>query len=130
MAEQKIRRFFLFRIESREDALTLIDDVSLALFFFAAVRGGIAVFSRNLMFVDAALIAILAFALRKWQSRLASVLLLVIGIRATAISTLNIAGVITRGNPHIILSLLVLWAAIRATEATFKLRGKFAKFVT
>jgi hypothetical protein len=40
---------------------------------------------------------------------------------------LNKAAVISEGGSNIILALIVLWAGVRATEATFKLHGKFAK---
>jgi hypothetical protein len=63
----------------------------------------------------------------KWKARTAAVLLLLLAGLAAVVTVMNKLGIMAEGGTNIILALIVLWAAVRAVEATFKLHGKFAK---
>ena len=127
MAEKKPKKGWFAKIETKDDALKVIKDTSIAFFVVAGIQGGIGFFIAPALIIDAVLIAVLAFILMKWKVRMAAVLLLILASIMTVTTFLNKAGVISDGGSNIILALIVLWAAVRATEATFKLRGKFAK---
>jgi hypothetical protein len=64
--------------------------------------------------------------LRRFNSRTAAIVLFILASVAMAVTVANKAGANLGGGTNIILALIVLWAAIRAVEATFKLHGKFA----
>jgi hypothetical protein len=60
-----------------------------------------------------------------WKSRTAAVLLLWFSGLGVSVAIMRLGVMLERG-ANIILALIVLWAAVRAVEATFKLHGKFA----
>jgi len=125
MAEKKQGQAVFSRIGSRDDALRLVRDASLGFFIVAAIQGGIGVFLAPEMLVDALLFAVLAGILMKWKSRTAAVLLLVLSVMAFIVTVLNRMGVMAEGGGNIILAVIILWVAVRAVEAAFKLQGRF-----
>lgn len=128
MSEEKPKKKGMFaKIETKDDALKVIKDTSIGFFVVAGIQGGIGFFIAPALIIDAVLMAVLAFILMKWKARTAAVILLVLASIMTITTFLNKAGVISEGGSNIILALIVLWAGVRATEATFKLRGRFAK---
>jgi hypothetical protein len=126
MAKGKPKTGWFARIRTKDDALKLIKSTSIAFFVVAAVQGGIGVFILPDLIVDAVVLAALAFILMKWKLRTAAVLLLITASTMTVTTFLSKAGAM-EGGTNIGLALFALWAAARATEATFKLRGRFAK---
>lgn len=121
------RKVGLFsKIESREDALKVTKDSAGGFFVVAAIQGGIGVFLAPSLLVDAALLALLAAILRTWESRVAAVLLLLLSLGMVVTTTLTKLGMAQAGGSNIFLALIVLWAAIRAVQATFLLHGRFA----
>lgn len=114
------------KIETKEDALKTIKECSIAFYVVAAIQGAIGWFIAPAMLFDAFLFVALAFALRRWKSRSAAITLLVfVGI--TTVSTLmNRLNIAHEGGNNIILAVIVLMAAIRATYATFVFQRKFA----
>jgi len=75
---------------------------------------------------DAASYLIGGFLLRRFHSRAAAVVILVLAAFSLYVTVANRLGENLGGGSNIFLSLIVLWAAIRAVEATFKLRSRFA----
>lgn len=125
MAGEKKKGSFS-KIENRKEALKMVKDTSLAFFFIAALQ---AIFSYWLgyeILVDAALFGIGAFFLRWLHSRVAAVFLLALALLSTGITIANKMGEMKSGGNNIILAMIILWAGIRAVEATFKLNGRFS----
>lgn len=52
-------------------------------------------------------------------------MLLLMSLGAVIMTVLNKIGVSTGGGSNIILAIIILFAAVKATEATFKLHGKY-----
>jgi hypothetical protein len=122
-------------IKSREEALKIVKDTSTVFFIVAGIQAiiGLAVvaqftnsgfdFSRIVTdagLIDAGLYVAIASWLRWGRSRLAAVLLLLMALislgATTAAKLENISG-----GKNIWLALILLWAASKAVEATFKL---------
>jgi hypothetical protein len=128
MAEDKKPKKGMFaKIENRDDALKTIKETSIAFLVVAGIQGVLGFFIAPSVLVDAALYAILGLILMKWKARTAAVLLLLLAGLAAVVTFMNKLGIMAEGGTNIILALIVLWAAVRAVEATFKLHGKFAK---
>lgn len=127
MAEDKPKQGWFAKIETREDALKVIKDTSIGFFVVAGIHGAAGFFLTPALIIDAVLIAVLAFILMKWKVRTAAVILLILACIITISTILNKVSGTSKSVSSIILSLCILWAGVRATEATFKLRGKFAK---
>jgi hypothetical protein len=126
MEEKKKKAGIFARIGSRGDALKTVKDTSMVFFFIAALQAGIGLFIAPSIILDAILFAVLAGILLKWRSRISAVLLLLLGSGALVMTVLNIFGITAMGGTNIILATIIVWAAIRAVEATFKLHGEFA----
>ena len=127
MEEKKKKSSMFAKIESRDDALKVIKDASIGFFFIAVLQAGLGFFIAPSLMIDAVLYAILAGVLLKWKSRIAAVLLLLLAGGALVMTFLNMIGATAVGGSNIILGLVILWAAVRAVEATFKLQGEFAE---
>jgi hypothetical protein len=127
MEEKKKKKAGLFaRIGSRDDALKTVKDCSMVFFVIAALQAVLGFFIAPTIIIDAILFAVLAGILLKWRSRISAVLLLLLGCGALVMTVLNIFGITAMGGTNIILATIIVWAAIRAVEATFKLHGEFA----
>lgn len=122
----KKKRLFS-KIESREEALKLVKDTSNAFFFIAVLQAALAYWVGLSILFDAVIYAVAGFFLRRFNSRAASVVLLILALIGGGVTVANRAGANLGGGNNIILSIIVLWAAVRAVEATFKLRSKFAQ---
>ncbi len=77
------------------------------------------------LIADAVVIAVLATILFRRRSRVAAVLLLLVSTLILALTILNKMGVTDQGGTNIVVAVICFWAAVRALEATFKLRGRF-----
>ena len=123
MAEAKKKSALTSRIATRDDALATIKEASTGFFVVAALMAALSFFIGFTVLVDAALFAILGFFLRRFHSRVAAVLLLLLAVADAGATVANKLGYDAGGGSNIILAVIVLWAAIRAVEATFKLRS-------
>lgn len=122
MADKKSRWFS--KIETREDALKTIKDSSWAFLFVAALQGalGVLVLQQHSMLLDAAVFAVAALALRRYNSRAAAVVLLVVAFFMAGTTLANRLGIQSGGGNNIFLAAIVVWAAVRAVQATYRLR--------
>jgi hypothetical protein len=127
MSEQQLKKMGLFsKIESREDALKVVKDTSMGFFVVAGLQAVLSFFVGFSVLVDAVIYVVGGFFLRRFNSRAAAVVLLLLAIAGAGVTFANKAGANLGGGSNIFLSLIVLWAAIRAVEATFKLCGRFS----
>lgn len=125
MATEKKKDSMLAKIESREDALKAVTDCGNAFFFLAALQGGIGAFIAPALIVDAAIIALCGYFVRYKHSRIAAVVSLLLSMLVVVSTTLNVTGNKVGGGGNLILALIFVAAAARATDATFKLHGRF-----
>lgn len=127
MSEQQLKKMGLFsKIESREDALKVVKDTSLGFFVVAGLQAALSFLVGFSVLFDAVIYVAGGFFLRRFNSRAAAVVLLLLAIAGAGVTFANKAGANLGGGSNIFLALIVLWAAIRAVEATFKLRGRFS----
>lgn len=127
MEEKEKKKGMFAKIESREDALKTIKDCAMGFFVVAAIQAGLGYFIAPSLIIDAVLYAVLAGIMLKWKSCIAAVFLLVIACFAVYMTVLNRLGMAAEGGNNIFLAAIILWAAIRSVEATFKVNGKYAE---
>lgn len=114
------------KIGSREDALKVVKDSSNALFVVAAIQAALAFIVGFSVLFDALVYAIGALLVRRFHSRAAAIVLALLAVASAGVTVANRAGAHLGGGNNIVLALIVLWAAVRAVEATFKLHGRFS----
>lgn len=120
----KEKKGIFSKIESHEDALKTIKDCALAFFFLAVLQAGIGYFVAPSLIIDAVLYAVLAAIMLKWNSRVAAVSLLIFSCFVIYMTIRNRLGLSAEGGNNIFLAAIVLWAAIRSVQATFKVNSK------
>jgi hypothetical protein len=125
MPETAKKNGLFAKIENGTDAAKTVRDAALGFFFVAALQGLLGVFLAPALMVDAVVLVVLAGILMKWRSRTAAVLLLLMSGLQAATTILNRIGVTSQGGKNIILAAIMVIAAVRAVEATFKLHGKY-----
>ena len=126
MANQAKKMGLFSRIETREEALRLVRDTAVAFFVLAGLQAVIGYFLAPSVLIDAAVIGILALFLLKGRSRVAALLLLVVSLAEATVTVLNRLGMSSQGGTNVFLAVIMVIAAFRAVEATFKLRGSLA----
>lgn len=127
MSEPTKKKSALFsKIETRDDALKAVRDCSGGFLVVAAIQGLIGMFLFPGVIIDAILLAVLALILRKWHSRLAAVVLLVMSLFILVTTVSNRIGVTSQGGTNIFLAVLMVLVGFRSVQATFLLSGRFA----
>lgn len=114
------KNFSLFQtISNKEEALKVIRDASNAFYLIAIINGVLMIISgQPLGIIDGVIYAVLAFLLRKDQKNIIAIILLVLSALGLITTLLNIFGVTNAGGRNIILASIVVWAAVRAFQAT------------
>jgi uncharacterized membrane protein HdeD (DUF308 family) len=118
--ESKKRPGMFGKIETKEDALKVIKDTAIAFYVVAALQIVLAFFIGLSAIIDGIIYIVLAFLLQKFNSRIVAVLMLIltgIGVVVTAMNRLGSG----QGGRNILLALVMIWASIRAIQATFRL---------
>jgi hypothetical protein len=128
MATDKKMSLFA-KITNREDAIKVVKDSSVAFFAVAAIKAGLSFLVGLSILIDAAIYVVAAFFLRRYNSRTAAIALLALATISAGVTFANKAGANLSGGNNIILALIVLWASIRAVQATFMIHGKFASSI-
>ena len=115
------------KITDRNSALNVIKETSLVFIIVGIYQAVVYFFVGQIgVLIDAALYIFLGFTLREWKSRVAAVILLIQAIIATGIIIMRHLGYTDEGGVSTILVVAVLFIAVRAVEATFKLHGKYS----
>ncbi len=125
MATEKKKGSFS-KIETRDEALKMTKDASMAFFFVAGLQAILSYWVGSGVLIDAAIYAIGGFFLLRFKSRSAAVVLLLLALLSAGVTFANKTGANLGGGNNIILALIILWAGIRSVEATFKLHGRFS----
>lgn len=121
------------KINHRDDARRVIRAASLYWLLLAVVGGafGYAYAKPQESLVGAAILVVLAMVVMKWKSRTAAAFLPIVSLAMTVemfgpIRALNDSRESTLTILLVMWILMSLWAGLRAAEATFKYRGRFA----
>jgi len=107
------------KIESKEDAVGLIKGYSNGFLFLAAVQIVAGFLSGIYVSFDGVVLIILALLLRKFKSRIVSIMLLLLSIFTIVATGINLFGE-GKGGIGIILAGFMLWASIGAIHVTFQ----------
>jgi len=117
---------WMARIGTRAAANSMTRECAIAMLFWAAVQAAFSFKYGNTLLLHAAILGIGGFCLLRWKSRAAAVVLLAYALAAAGITLAINSGIPLVGGKNLALALLVLWTAIKAVEATFRLQGRFA----
>jgi hypothetical protein len=124
--DRRKRRGIFAIIRSRDNALHVIADAAIAFLAAAAVLAAMA-FSHGLQdLADAMLYVVLGLLMWRFRSPAAAFALLLVAIMRFFIT---VAQTIETGEvnwAYVLVTIVVLFASIRAIEATLKLNGRFA----
>jgi len=107
----------------------MIKECSMAFLFLALLQGVIGYYLAPSLVLDAILFAVFTGILYQWKSRIAAIILLLLSLASVVVTLLTKFGYITDGGQNIFLAVIMLGAAIRSVEATFKLESKFTEKV-
>ena len=118
------------KITDKDIALNIIKETSLVFIIVGIYQCIVYYFiGINVVLVNAAICIIFGFVLRKWKSRIAAIILLIQACIAAVITILHFLGYTSKGEVSIIIVIAILFIAIRAVEATFKLHGRYSNEV-
>jgi hypothetical protein len=110
------------KIETRDEALKVIKDASNVLYFLAAFEIVLGYFIMGVgAIVDGVIFAVCAFLLRKFNSRVVAVILLLLSIGVLIVTGINKFGG-GSGGRNLSLAVIKIWVSIRAIQATFGLK--------
>lgn len=124
--EKEKKNGWFKKIETRDDALSMVKDTSTGFFVVAGIFAAISFVLGFALLIDAVLYAVGGFFLRRYNSRAAAVVLLIVASVGAAVTFANLAGADLGGGNNIVVAVIIFWAAIRAVEATYKLRSRFS----
>ena len=120
------KKFTLLKwIDNREEALKIIKESSYVFLFIAVLNGVTGFFISPLLISYAIIFSILAILLLWLKSRIVAVSLLLVSVSSLVMTLLRNFNSTKAGGPSIILAIIVFWISLKASEATFKLHGKF-----
>jgi len=118
-------------IATREEALKTINETALGFFALAGIQTVMSLFliaNRDNVGLDLLIDVPLYVGLAAWlkwgRSRTAAVLLLIVASISVVTTVLGQLKIIDGGR-NMVLAGIVSWTAVKAVEATFKLRGRF-----
>lgn len=110
------------KIRRRDDALKVIKDASNGFYFLAAFQLVLGYFIMGVeVIIDVVIFAICAFLLRKFNSRVVAVILLLLSVAGLVVTGINKFGG-GSGGRNLLLTVIMIWVSIRAIQATFGLK--------
>ena len=105
----------------------MIKDTTTAFIAIAILQAILSFFVGHSILIDGIINAGGAFFLRRFNSRTAAVVLLVVAAVICRYAIANLMGAGLGTGTNILLAIIVFWAGVRAVEATFKFHGRFAR---
>lgn len=128
MAEKKEKKYsaWLARIRDRETAFGMARETAIAMLFWAVVQAAFSFKYGPSLVIHALILAVGALWLLRCNSRAAAVALSLYALANAGITLAVKAGVPLEGGRNLALALVIAWTALKAVEATFRLRGRFA----
>jgi hypothetical protein len=119
----------LSRVRNRSDALKVVTHASLVFLAIAVLMFGMFVYSGARTLIDVGLFSILGLLLWRFRSPAAAFGLLLVAVMRLLVTTAQSLDTGQISALEIAICIVVLFAAIRAVEATLKLIGRFAERV-
>ena len=106
------------KIETKEDAIKVIKDSSNGFLLLSAIQMALGFIIGIETVIDGVIYLILALLLRKFNSRVVAIILLLLSLVSIVVTGMNKLGG-GAGGRNVLLSLIVTWVSIRAIQATF-----------
>lgn len=125
-ATQTRYKTWLSPIESREEASNIVRECTVVLLFLAALQALFAFKYGYSLLIGATAFALGGAALRLWPNKITAIVILAIALANAAVTLANNAGIDIGGGKNVAMALIVAWTGLKAVEAVFKLRGRFA----
>jgi hypothetical protein len=125
----QVRGGILSRVRNRSDALKVVTHASLVFLAIAALMFGMYVYSGARTLIDVGFFSILGLLLWRFRSPAAAFGLLLVSVMRLLVTTAQSLDTGQISALEIAICSVVLFAAIRAVEATLKLIGRFAERV-
>ena len=125
MSESRRRGIFAL-IRSRQDALNIVTDASIVFLLVAAVLAALYLIEGERTLLDVGLFGFLGVLLWRFRSPAAAFALLLIAIMRFFVTVGQAIETGAVNWTYVIVTIVVLFASIRAIEATLKLIGRFA----
>ncbi|MDD5111021.1 MAG: hypothetical protein PHG85_00580 [Candidatus Altiarchaeota archaeon] len=123
-SSSKMGGLFNFRkIETREDALTMIKDVSKGFIVVAVILAAIGFFIDLYMLIDAFLFGFFGVVLFYTKSRLSAMALFLLSVFAFFTTVYNFMHPALGGGKNIFLAVILLWGGLRAVQAANRLHS-------
>lgn len=119
------KKLFWGAIQNVEEATRIISSAAYVFYFLAALLGliGYSLVGPAVL-IDVAILVGLAFLLHKRRKRVFAYLLLVYNLFVFRITLSNLLGITDEGGQNLALSLIAIWASVRAIQATSFLAKK------
>lgn len=117
---------WLAKIPDRETASSMARECAIAMLFWAVVQTAFSFKYGPSLLIHALILAVGGLSLLYWKSRVAAAVLLLYALANAGITFAIHAGMPLEGGKNIALVLMIAWTALKAVEATFRLRGRFA----
>jgi len=124
--DRRKRRGIFAIIRSRDDALHVVADAALAFLAAAAVLAAMAYYKGWQDLADATLYVVLGLVMWRFRSPAAAFALLLVAIMRFFVTVAQAMETGTVNWLYILVTIVVVFASIRAVEATLKLIGRFA----
>ncbi len=124
--DRRKRRGIFAIIRSRDDALHVVADAALAFLAAAAVLAAMAYFKGWQDLADATLYVVLGLVMWRFRSPAAAFALLLVAIMRFFVTVGQAIETGAVNWTYVLVTITVLFASIRAVEATLKLIGRFA----
>ena len=126
MSESRRRGIFAL-IRSRQDALNVVTDTSIVFLLVAVILGALYLIEGERTLLDVGLFGFLGILLWRFKSPAAAITLLLVSVMRLFVT---LAQILDTGDVNwifVVLTAIVIFASIRAAEATLKLIGRFAE---
>lgn len=110
------------KIETRNEALKVIKDTSNSFYLLAILQTILGYFIIGIWSItDGIVFAVCAFLLRKFNSRIVAIILLLLSVSGLVITGMNKFDD-GAGGRNLFLAVIMIWVSIRAIQATFELK--------
>jgi hypothetical protein len=123
---KQVRLGILGRVRNRGDALHVVTHAALVFLAVAAVMLGMYIYAGTRTLIDVGLFSILGLLLWRFRSPAAAFGLLLVAVMRLLVTTAHSLDTGHISGLEIAICIVVLFAAIRAVEATLKLIGRYA----
>ena len=121
----QLKKVWIRKITTQEQALELIKDISKSLLGLAALQAMLGLFIGLQLWIGALIYAVLVLTVWQWHSRVGAVVLMILNVTEFVLRFIDglDATNSTSTNQHLFLNVVLIWMSIRLLQATFKLHS-------